>query len=63
MRPPVKVVTVIVIVYGLTMAKCAEPNDVHELVDIPKNQIFAFHGFAEQSEDLAPALRHKSCGR
>jgi hypothetical protein len=42
--------------YGLTMAKCADPNDAHELVDIPKNQIFAFHGFAEQSEDLAPAF-------
>ena len=37
------------------MAKCADRTTCMNL-SIFQNQIFAFHGFAEQSEDLAPAF-------
>jgi len=42
--------------YGLTMVKCVDPKKPSEVIDIPKNQIFAFHGFAEESAELKPAF-------
>lgn len=42
--------------YGLTMVKCVNPEKADEISDIPKNQIFAFHGFAEDSPSLKPVF-------
>lgn len=45
--------------YGLTLVKCIDPEKPSEVIDIPKNQIFAFHGFAEKSAELEPAFGGK----
>ena len=42
------------------MVKCHDPKKISEVVDIPKNQIFAFHGFAEESADLKPAFNEEA---